>query len=127
MLLSLSEKHEECYTVCCCCHKYVCNSLSKYAYIGTIMYGHSYCRASSSIKNIRSIAKHTFPELYMLGSFFVTIMKIFIISVTMLISFFIILTNNHYSGSLNYFGPLIVLMCLCRLFYWSVRKLPITS
>lgn len=118
MLLALSEKHEDCYNLCCVCHKYVCTSLSKYAYIGTIMYGHSYCRASRSIKNVRAIAKHTFPELYMLGSFFVTIMKIFIISINMMVAYFIIVINSHFSGSLNYFGPLIVSMLRCRSFCW---------
>lgn len=95
--------------------------------MGTIMYGHSYCRASRSIKNVRAIAKHTFPELYMLGSFFVTIMKIFIISITMMVSFFIIIVNSPVSGSLNYFGPLIVSILGFRLYCWLARKLPTIS
>ena len=118
MITSCEDKHESCYNVCCCCHKYLCDALSKYCYIGTIMYGHSFCRASTSIKNIRAVAKHTFPELYMIGSFFVTIMKIFIILLTMIMAYFMIITHSQFSGSMNYIGPLLVLIALCRLSSW---------
>lgn len=58
------------------------------------MYGHSFCRASNSIKNIRQTAKHTFPELYMIGSFFVILMKIFIMLVTIIMAYFLIIGHN---------------------------------
>lgn len=78
------------------------------------MYGHSFCRASNSIKNIRAVAKHTFPELYMIGSFFVTIMKIFIILLTMIMAYFMIITNSKFSGSMNYIGPLLVVFLVSQ-------------
>ena len=82
------------------------------------MYGHSFCRASTSIKNIRAVAKHTFPELYMIGSFFVTVMKIFIILLTMIMAYLLIIGHSKYSGSMNYIVPLIVNHHLFRLFFW---------
>ena len=82
------------------------------------MYGHSFCRASTSIRNIRAVAKHTFPELYMIGSFFVTIMKIFVILLTMIIAYFMIIVHSKYTGSMNYIGPLIVSMFVFRLSFW---------
>ena len=72
------------------------------------MYGHSFFNASRSVKNIRAIAKHTFPELYMIGGFFVTLMKIFIMSVTMITAYFLIILHSSFSGTMNYIAPLLV-------------------
>lgn len=91
------------------------------------MYGHSFCRASSSIKNIRAVAKHTFPELYMIGSFFVTVMKIFIILFTMMTAYFLIILHSHFGGSVNFIAPLFVFLALFRSLSLSVWKLVTTS
>jgi hypothetical protein len=82
------------------------------------MYGHNFYRASRSIKNIRAVAKHTFPELYMIGSFFVTLMKIFVISITMITAYFLIVLNSQFSGTINYIAPLTVPIYLPRLCCW---------
>ena len=82
------------------------------------MYGHPFCRASASIKNIRATAKHTFPELYMIGSFYVTLMKIFIILVGLITIYLLIIVHSEFSGSMNYIAPLIVPLCLFRCAYW---------
>lgn len=58
------------------------------------MYSHSFCRANGSIRNIRATAKHTFPELYMLGNFFVTLMKIFIMLITIIMAYFMIVGHS---------------------------------
>ena len=75
------------------------------------MYGTSFCRASNSVRGVRAVAKHTFPELYMIGSFFVTLMKIFIMSITMISAYLLIITHSAFKGSINYVGPLVVKIC----------------
>ena len=40
------------------------------------MYSDNFCQSSKKMKDIRQTAKHTFPELYMIGNFYITLMKI---------------------------------------------------
>lgn len=61
LMHQLEEKGAGCYRYCCFCHKWLCEDLSKYCHIGTIMYSQSFCKASHTIRNIRQAAKHTFP------------------------------------------------------------------
>ena len=58
----------------------------------------------------------------MIGSFFVTIMKIFIILLTMIMAYFMIIVHSAFSGSMNYIGPLAVLILLCRWSSSSARR-----
>lgn len=102
------ESAEGCYSLWCCCHRYLCANLSKYGYLGTVMYGQSFCKASRSITRIRALAKHTFPQLYMMGNLYVTMMKIFTILVTIIVAYFLIISHNNYSGNYEYLAPLLV-------------------
>jgi hypothetical protein len=45
----------------------------------------------------------------------VTIMKIFIVLLTMIVAYFTIIIHSQYRGSMNYIGPLIVSFLLFRL------------
>jgi hypothetical protein len=72
------------------------------------MYGYPFCRASSSVRNMRVTAKHTFPELYMIGNFYITLMKIFIILLSLITTYFLIVYNDSFTGSLNLIGPMLV-------------------
>lgn len=108
VMTACEERAEGCYSLFCYCHKLMCQSLSKYCYMGTIMYGHSFCRANGAIRNIRATAKHTFPELYMIGGFFVTLMKIFVMLITITMAYFLIVGHSEFRGNLNYVAPLAV-------------------
>lgn len=73
------------------------------------MYSQPFCKASHTIRNIRQAAKHTFPELYMIGNFYITLIKIFIILVGIVICYFLIAQHpQRYTDSLNLLAPLIV-------------------
>ena len=61
MVNSCEEKVPSCYKYFCCCHKALFEGLSKYSHLGTIMYGHPFCRATRSIRRMRVTAKHSFP------------------------------------------------------------------
>lgn len=75
------------------------------------MYSSSFCKASSQVKDIRLTAKHTFPELYMIGNFYITLMKIFIVLTSLIICYFLIAQEKAqlYSKILNLLAPLIVI------------------
>lgn len=91
LMHQLEEKADGCYRYCCFCHKWLCEDLSKYCYVGTIMYSQSFCKASGTIRDIRQTAKHTFPELYMIGNFYITLIKIFVILVGIVICYFLVI------------------------------------
>jgi hypothetical protein len=115
LMHQLDEKAPSCYNIFCLCHKWCCEDLSKYCYIGTIMYSQSFCKSSRTIRDIRQTAKHTFPELYMIGNFYITLMKIFVILVGIVISYFLIAQHpQQYTQSLNLIAPLVVLALLLR-------------
>jgi hypothetical protein len=113
-LNSCEEKVPGCYKLLCCCHKALFEGLSKYSHLGTIMYGHPFCRASRSIRRMRVTAKHSFPELYMIGNFYMTLMKIFVILLSLLICYMFIIFSNNFTGNLNLIGPVIVAQALFR-------------
>jgi hypothetical protein len=109
LMHQLEEKADGCYRYCCCCHKWFCEDLSKYCYVGTIMYSQSFCKASGTIRDIRMTAKHTFPELYMIGNFYITLMKIFVILIGIVICYFLVVQHpSNYTQSLNLIAPLVV-------------------
>jgi hypothetical protein len=111
LMHQLEEKADGCYRYCCCCHKWLCEDLSKYCYVGTIMYGQSFCKASSTINDIRQTAKHTFPELYMIGNFYITLMKIFVILTGIIICYFLVVQHpKSFTADLNLLAPLVVIL-----------------
>jgi hypothetical protein len=61
LLNSCEQKSLGCYNLFCCCHKLLCDSLSKYSHLGTIMYGYPFCRASGSVRRTRVSAKQGCP------------------------------------------------------------------
>ena len=73
------------------------------------MYSDNFCQSSKKMKDIRQTAKHTFPELYMIGNFYITLMKIFIIFTSMILCYFLVSqTSDAYLNTLNLVGPLVV-------------------
>ena len=115
------EKCECCYNVFCCFYSCFCESLSKYCYVGTIMYSQDFMEASRSMGNARATAKHIFPELYMVGNFFITFMKVFIVLANLVICYFVLTVGDDaekYREMLNLVGPLVVPHVKCRLFGW---------
>ena len=116
-----------CYNLFCYCHKLLCEGLSKYSHLGTIMYGYPFCKATGRVRSIRATAKHTFPELYMIGNFYITLMKIFVILLSLLICYVFIIFSNNFTGNLNLIGPILVLSLLSRSRYSPATKSPIIS
>jgi len=103
------EKTDCCYRYFCYCHKWLCEDLSKYCYIGTVMYSQPFCRASASVHDVRQTAKHTFPELYMIGNFYITLMKIFVLLVGVVVTYFLVMQHpKSYTADLNLLAPLVV-------------------
>lgn len=51
----------------------------------------------------------------MLGNFFVTLMKIFIMLITIITAYFMIVGHSEFKGSINYVAPLAVLCNIFRL------------
>lgn len=110
LLHQCEEKAESCYRIFCLCHKCLCESLSKYCYVGTIMYSESFCKSSRIVRDVRVTAKHTFPELYMIGNFYITLMKIFTLLVSIIVCYFLIAEHpKEYTQTLNLIAPLVVL------------------
>ena len=110
------DSSELCYSMCCCIHKCFCQHISKYSYISTVMYSFSFSQAGQSIKETRAIAKHTFPELYMVGNFFITFMKVFSTLTNLIICFYLMnMQNARYTQFIHMIAPLIVTYSLGRL------------
>lgn len=79
------------------------------------MYSTNFCQSSKKVKDMREIAKHTFPELYMIGNFYITLMKIFIIFTSVIICYFLIAQNsNSVYNNLHLIAPLIVTKLIFR-------------
>lgn len=73
------------------------------------MYSYSFDRAGHSMKDIRATAKHTFPELYMVGNFFVTFMKVFSTLTNLIICYFLMShEGSRYTQVIHMVVPLIV-------------------
>jgi hypothetical protein len=96
--------------------------------VGTIIYSQPFCQASRTIRDIRQTAKHTFPELYMIGNFYITLMKIFIILVGVIVCYFLVVQHpRQYTDSLNLIAPLVVIAGICRSRCWEAYRSPIIS
>ena len=79
-----------CYNIFCFLHKITFNHLTKYCYIETILQSLSFCPANKEMFGLRKRTKATLPELYMMGNFYITLAKIFIIMTALALCYILI-------------------------------------
>lgn len=113
--LSTSFNHLEydrpgCYNACCCCHKFCCRYLSKYCYIETILQSYAFWPANQQMFYLKRRVKQQVPQLYMMGNFYETAAKTFIVLLSMVVCYLFLITNQpeYYHNVFNLITPLVV-------------------
>ena len=101
-----------CYTAFCFCHRCTFRHLSKYSYIQTILQSLSFCPANREMYGLRKRTKSMLPEVYMMGNFYMTLAKIFVVMSGLIICYFLIaqFKPEIMSNGVNLIGPLLVVL-----------------
>lgn len=99
-----------CYTVCCFCHSCTFRNLTKYSYIETILQSLPFCAANREMFGLRKRTKSMLPELYMMGNFYITLAKIFVVMAGLIICYVLIgqETPEVLANGLGLAGPLLI-------------------
>jgi hypothetical protein len=88
------------------------------------MFSESFCGAGSVMSEIRAFSKVHFRELYMVGNFYITIIKLFAVLLGLIICYFALMEAepDYYYNAINLIAPLVVNLHLFRLFSSQALK-----
>ena len=98
------------YYTFCCLHRFTFSQLTKYCYIETILQNLPFCAANQEMFGLRKRTKATLPEIYMMGNFYMTLAKIFIIMTALCLNYIILAQQKEHlmKHIVNVIAPLIV-------------------
>jgi hypothetical protein len=104
-------KYDCCYHTFCIFHKLTFRHLSKYCYFETILQSLPFCSANEEMFGLRERTKASYPAVYMMGNFYITLAKIFCVMCGLVICYFLIANSQVvklFAQPSNILGPMIV-------------------
>lgn len=99
-----------CYSTFCCLHKITFRRITKYCFSQTILQSLPFCAANQEMFGLRKRTKATLPELYMMGNFYLTLAKIFIILTALILNYLLLIQNKEdlLSNFVHLIAPMVV-------------------
>ena len=98
-----------CYSSLCFVHKCVFRQMTKYGYIETILQSLPFCAANKEMFGLRKRTKSMLPDLYMMGNFYITLAKIFVVMLSIVVCYILIsqMEGEVLEHPVNITGPLV--------------------
>lgn len=114
---TLNTKLRQCSRSCACCynmfcfiHRFTFRNITKYCFIQTTLQSLPFCAANREMVGLKPKARTYFPSLFMMGNFYITLSKIFIIMTTLSLNYVLLAQQKSdlLANDVNLIAPLLV-------------------